>query len=62
MTAFRPIRPVLDPGLCSSERSIILVCRWSVGTNSRLRCRWERSTADSSRKDSVMTSVLQDAR
>ncbi len=52
MTAFRPIRPALDPGFfLSTESNVVrlvrprpmLVCRWSVDANGRLGCRWERS-------------------
>ena len=52
MTAFRPIRPALDPGIfLSTESNVVclarprpaLVCRWSVDAHGRLRCRWERA-------------------
>jgi hypothetical protein len=52
MTAFRPVRPALDPGFFPTTESNVvrlvrprtaLACRWSVDANGRLRCHWERS-------------------
>lgn len=54
MTAFRPIRPDLDPGFfLSTESNVVLLhrpattlaCCWSVDSTGRLSCRWERVPA-----------------
>ncbi len=51
MTAFRPIRPALDPGtFLSTDSDVVflrrpalqLVCRWSVDSAGRLSCRWQQ--------------------
>jgi hypothetical protein len=54
MTAFRPIRPDLDPGFfLSTESNVVplhrpattLACHWSVDSIGHLSCRWERVPA-----------------
>lgn len=70
MTAFRPIRPDLDPGFfLSTESNVVplhrpatpLACRWSIDSTGRLSCRWERAPAqkcNNQRRSSALVAAL----